>query len=95
MSPSSLFGTNRKEPLRPECKIATGFKSWSYANEYLKANTSLMDKEVTKPTMSKDSHVVVEKYLQEHDLEAVMNEVVNKCVKERPCVCVVCVCMFC
>ena len=35
--------------------------------------------------MSKDSQrKIVEKYLQEHDLEAVMNEVVNKCVKERP-----------
>jgi enolase len=27
---------------------------------------------------------MVEKYLQEHDLETVMNEVVNLCVKERP-----------
>ena len=35
--------------------------------------------------MSKDSQrKIVEKYLQEHDLEAVMNEVVNACVKERP-----------
>jgi len=35
--------------------------------------------------MSKDTQrKMVEKYLQEHDLETVMNEVVNKCVKERP-----------
>ena len=84
MSPPVVLAPTDLLPLRPSAELPPASRR-SYSNEYLKAQEIKTDQEATKPTMSKDSQrKIVEKYLQEHDLEAVMNEVVNKCVKERP-----------